>query len=420
MDKFIIKGGTKLRGELSASGSKNAVLPIMVASLLSCGKSVIKNVPDVEDVRYMVKVLEHLRAKVKFSDHELTVTVPDKLNHKAPYDLVRKMRASYYVMGPLLGRCRKVEVSLPGGCAIGERPVDLHMKGFENLGCRITLEHGYIKASTRKLKGKEMFLEGSKGPSVGATINVMMAASLADGRTVIRGSAIEPEVGDVARFLNAMGAKITGIDTSTLQIDGVERLFPVEFSVIPDRIEGATLLSAAAITGGELYLKNCNPNHMSSVLEKFRDIGHSVKTENKAVYIKSSKSLLPVEINVLPYPFFPTDMQAQFTSLLSLVEGMSVITENIFEKRYMHVPELARMGADISIDGNKAIIRGVKKLMGAPTMASDLRASAALVLAALAAKGESEVKRIYHIDRGYESIEKKLRRLGAQIRRTEE
>ena len=420
MDKFIIKGGVKLRGELSASGSKNAVLPIMVASLLSAGKSVIRNVPDVEDVRYMVKVLEYLRAKVEFNNHTLFIDVPEKLNHKAPYDLVRKMRASYYVMGPLLGRCRKVDVSLPGGCAIGERPVDLHIKGFEHLGCRVMLEHGYIKARARKLKGAEIFLEGGKGPSVGATINVMMAASLAYGRTVIRGAAIEPEVGDVARFLNAMGSKITGIDTSILVIDGSEKLNPVEFSVIPDRIEGATLLTAAAITGGELYLKNCNPNHMSSVLEKFREIGHSVKTDNKSVYLKASKNLKPVEINVLPYPFFPTDMQAQFTSLLSLVDGVSVITENIFERRYMHVPELARMGAEISVDGNKAIIRGVKKLLGAPTMASDLRASAALVLAALAAKGESEVKRIYHIDRGYESIEKKLRRLGAKIRRTEE
>jgi UDP-N-acetylglucosamine 1-carboxyvinyltransferase len=420
MDKFVIKGGVKLKGELSASGSKNAVLPIMVASLLSCGKSVIRNVPDVEDVRYMIKVLEYLKAKVDFNNHTLVIEVPEKLNFKAPYDLVRKMRASYYVMGALLGRCNKVDVSLPGGCAIGERPVDLHIKGFEHLGCKITLEHGYIKARTRKLKGSDMFLEGSKGPSVGATINVMMAASLAGGKTVIRGSAIEPEVGDVAHFLNAMGAKITGIDTSIIAIEGVEKLHPVDFSVIPDRIEGATLLTAAAITGGELYLKNCNPNHMSSVLEKFREIGHNVKTDNKTVYLKAVKNLNPVEINVLPYPFFPTDMQAQFTSLLSLVNGMSVITENIFEKRYMHVPELARMGADISIDGNKAIIRGVKKLLGAPTMASDLRASAALVLAALAAKGESEVKRIYHIDRGYESIEKKLRKIGAQIRRAEE
>ncbi|MGE3063258.1 MAG: UDP-N-acetylglucosamine 1-carboxyvinyltransferase [bacterium] len=420
MDKFIIKGGVRLRGELSASGSKNAVLPIMVASLLACGKSIIKNVPDVEDVRYMVKVLEFLKAKVEFKNHTLTVDVPENLGYKAPYDLVRKMRASYYVMGPLLGRCRKVDVSLPGGCAIGERPVDLHIKGFENLGCRISLEHGYIKARTKKLKGKDMFLEGNRGPSVGASINVMMAASLAEGRTIIRGAATEPEVGDVARFLNAMGAKITGIDTSMLVIDGVESLSPVEFSVIPDRIEGATLLTAAAITGGELYLKNCNPNHMGAVLEKFREIGHTVKTENKNVYIKAGRMLKPVEINVLPYPFFPTDMQAQFTSLLSLVEGISVITENIFEKRYMHVPELSRMGADISVEGNKAIIRGVKKLMGAPTMASDLRASAALVLAALSAKGESEVKRIYHIDRGYESIEKKLRKLGAQIRRAEE
>lgn len=420
MDKFLIKGGKKLCGEINASGSKNAVLPIMVASLMSEGKNIIKNCPDVEDVRYMVKVLEHLKAKVEFKKNIMVINVPKKLGYIAPYDLVRKMRASYYVMGALLGREKKVEVSLPGGCAIGERPVDLHIRGFEELGCRVILEHGYIKAKCKEMIGKEIFLEGSKGPSVGATINVMMAAALASGVTLIKGAAIEPEIGDTANFLNSMGAKISGIGSSVLQIEGVDKLFPTEYEVIPDRIEAGTLLCASAITGGELVLKKCAPEHMGAMLDKFKEIGYKLKIEKNSIFIKSANNLKPVDINVMPYPFFPTDMQAQFTSLLSVIEGISVISENIFEKRFMHVPELIRMGCDISIQGNKALIKGVKSIEGAPVMASDLRASAALVLAGLAAKGETEVKRIYHIDRGYENIEKKLKKLGANIRRVEE
>jgi len=420
MDKFIIKGGVKLSGELNTSGSKNSVLPIMVATLLTIGKSVIKNVPDVDDVKHMIKVLEYIGAKVEFKKNTLLIDVPSKVGYVAPYDFVRKMRASYYVMGSLIGRMGKVDASLPGGCAIGERPIDLHLKGFKELGCDIKLERGYVKARCKKLKGKEIFLEGSKGTSVGATINVMMAAVKAEGKTVIKGAAIEPEVSDVARFLNGMGAKITGIDSPVLTIEGVEKLFPVEYSVIPDRIEAGTLLVSAAITGGELVLKKCNPKHMDAVLNKLKEIGFKLSISEDEIYIKASKNLKPVNIDVLPYPFFPTDMQAQFVSLLSLVDGISIVSENIFEKRFMHVPELLRMGADITIDTNKAIIKGVKKLLGAPVMASDLRASAALVLAALAAEGESEIKRIYHIDRGYESIEKKLRKLGAKIKRVEE
>ncbi|HAF07503.1 MAG: UDP-N-acetylglucosamine 1-carboxyvinyltransferase [bacterium] len=420
MDKFIIKGGVKLSGELNASGSKNSVLPIMVATLLTTGRSVIKNVPDVDDVKHMIKVLEYLGAKVTFKRNTLLIDVPSKVGYVAPYDFVRKMRASYYVMGSLIGRKGKVDASLPGGCAIGERPIDLHLKGFKELGCDIKLEKGYVKARCKKLKGKEMFLEGSKGTSVGATINVMMAAVKAEGKTIIKGAAVEPEVSDVARFLNSMGAKITGIDSPVLTIDGVEKLFPAEYSVIPDRIEAGTLLVSAAITGGELLLKKCNPGHMDAVLNKLKEIGFKLSIGENEIYIKSSRILKPVNIDVLPYPFFPTDMQAQFVSLLSLVDGISIVSENIFEKRFMHVPELLRMGANITIDSNKAIIKGVKKLLGAPVMASDLRASAALVLAALAAEGESEIKRIYHIDRGYESIEKKLRKLGAKIKRVEE
>lgn len=420
MDKFIIKGGIKLSGELETSGAKNSSLPIMVAALLAKGKTVIRNVPDVNDVRHMIKVLEYLKVRIKFNKNILTIDVPQKLGYVAPYNFVRKMRASYYVMGALIGRQRKVDVSLPGGCAIGERPIDLHLKGFKELGCDIKLEKGYVKARCKKLKGKEIFLQGTKGSSVGATINVMMAAVLSEGVTLIKGAALEPEVSDVANFLNSMGAKISGIDTPILKIEGVDQLKPTEYTVIPDRIEAGTLLVASAITGGELFLKKCNPSHMNAVLEKLKEIGYKIEIGKDNIYIKSSEDLKPVNINVLPYPFFPTDMQAQFISLLSLVEGISIVSENIFEKRFMHVPELIRMGADITIESNKAIIKGVKKLFGAPVMASDLRASAALVLAALAASGESEIRRIYHLDRGYESIEKKLRKIGAKIKRVKE
>lgn len=420
MDKFIIKGGKILSGELSAGGSKNAALPILVASLLATGTSTVRNCPDVDDVRYMMKVLEHIGAKTEMKKNTVTIKTPAKLKTVAPYELVRKMRASYYVMGPLIARQHSVEVSLPGGCAIGERPVDLHLKGFENLGCRIKLNHGYIIAQCKKLRGKEMFLEGSKGPSVGATINVMMAATLAQGRTIIKGAAQEPEVGDVARFLVRMGADIRGIDTPVLEIEGVEKLEPVEYEVIPDRIEAGTLLCASAITGGEMVLRRVNPLHMSAVLNKFMDIGFKISFDKDTIWLKSSKKLKSTDIYALPFPGFPTDMQAQFTSLLSVVSGISIVSENIFEKRFMHIPELNRMGAEIEVQDNKAIIKGVRKLSGAPVMASDLRASAALVLAGLVAEGETEIKRIYHIDRGYEKIEKKLIKLGASIKRREE
>jgi len=420
VDKFIIKGGKILSGEISAGGSKNAALPILVASLLAKGETVIKNCPDVVDIRYMMKVLEHIGAKTEMKKNVITVKTPSKLKTIAPYDLVRKMRASYYVMGPLIAREHSVEVSLPGGCAIGERPVDLHLTGFENLGCKIKLNHGNIVAKCKKLVGAEMFLEGSKGPSVGATINVMMAATLAHGKTIIKGAAQEPEVGDVARFLVKMGAEIRGIDTPVLEINGVEKLSPVEYEVIPDRIEAGTLLCASAITGGEMLLKKVNPLHLGYVLNKFIDIGYKISFDKDTVWLKSQKKLKSTDIYALPFPGFPTDMQAQFTSLLSVIGGLSIVSENIFEKRFMHIPELNRMGADIEVQDNKAIIKGVKKLSGAPVMASDLRASAALVLAGLVAEGETEIKRIYHIDRGYERIEKKLSKLGAHIRRREE
>lgn len=420
MDKFIIRGGTKLKGEIRAGGSKNTALPIIAASLLAEGETILHNCPNVSDVVYMLKVLEMLGAEVKFSRNICRIKVPAKTGHIAPYDIVRKMRASYYVMGSLLGRTGKVDVSLPGGCAIGERPMDLHLKGFSELGCTVKLEHGNMKARARKMRGKEIFLEGKHGTSVGATINVMMAACRAEGKTLIKGAAIEPEVGETAAFLNSMGADISGIDTPVLEINGVSNMNPAEFTVTPDRIESGTLLAAVSITGGDAVLTNTCPAHMKAVLEKFREAGDKLKVEKDSIHIKAAGIKKPVNIDVLPYPLFPTDMQAQFTSLLSISSGISVVTDNVFEKRFMHVPELKRMGADIDMKDNSAVIKGVKKLSGAPVMASDLRASAALVIAGLVAGGETEIKRIYHIDRGYERIEKKLRKLGAYIRRTRE
>ncbi len=420
MDKFIIKGGKRLSGEIDAGGSKNTALPIIAASLLAEGETILHNCPNVDDVVYMLKVLEMLGAENTLKRNTCRIKVPAKTGHIAPYDIVRKMRASYYVMGSLLGRTGKVEVSLPGGCAIGERPVDLHLKGFRELGCTVRLEHGNIKAKARKLKGKEIFLEGKHGTSVGATINVMMAACRAQGRTIIKGAAIEPEVGETAAFLNAMGADIKGIDTPVLDITGVDEMHPAEFSIAPDRIESGTLLAAVSITGGEIILRKTNPAHMKAFLEKFKVAGDKIKIEKDTVILKALSVKKPVNIDVLPYPLFPTDMQAQFTSLLSISSGISIVTDNVFEKRFMHVPELKRMGADIEMKDNSAVIKGVKKLSGAPVMASDLRASAALVIAGLVAQGETEIKRIYHIDRGYERIERKLKKLGADIRRTKE
>lgn len=417
MDRFIIHGGRKLNGELKNSGSKNASLPMMAGALLAEGQTVLENCPDVADVRYMMKVLAHLGADVRFKGNTMKIDVPSRIHYTAPYDIVRKMRASYYVLGALTGRMHNAVLSLPGGCAIGERPIDLHIKGFESLGCRVKLEHGYVHVKCRNLKGSNVYLKGKNGTSMGATINVLMAAVLAKGKTVISGAALEPEVAAAAGFLNSMGADISGMNTPVLTINGVERLRPVHHAIIPDRIEAGTLLAAASITGGELILKDTEPAHYAEVLSKFSELGDRVAIEGNTVILKSAKNKKSTDIDVLPYPGFPTDMQAQFISLLSVSGGISAVTENIFTQRFMHVPELKRMGARIELRDNTAIIRGVSNLSGAPVMASDLRASAALVLAGLVAKGETEIKRIYHIDRGYEHIEKKLRHIGARIRR---
>jgi UDP-N-acetylglucosamine 1-carboxyvinyltransferase len=417
MDKFLIRGGKTLSGKVEVSAAKNATLPILAATLLTEEPCVIRNVPMVQDVRTMAKLLGVLGKKVEPQGGDLVLSDGKQLNPEAPYDIVKQMRASYYVLGPLLARERRAKVSLPGGCAIGPRPVDLHIKGMKALGAEVVIEHGYISAQTKHLTGAEMVLEGSHGPSVGATANVMMAATLARGRTVILGAACEPEVIDLANFLNALGAGVSGIGTPRLVIDGVEQLHGAEYQPIPDRIEAGTLALAGAITRGRIELNNCQPEHMTALLEKLNETGCECEVGPRTLRVNGGPDIRPVDINTAPYPGFPTDCQAQFMALLCLASGRSVVTEHIFEGRFLHALELARMGARIDVDGNKAIIDGIPRFSGAPVMASDIRASASLVLAGLAAEGETEISRIYHLDRGYVQLEEKLTKLGADVRR---
>ncbi len=420
MDKLVINGGRPLQGTVAISGSKNAFLPIMAATLLAESPCVLKNVPALEDIKTMVEMLRALNVKVNLTKGTLTIDASGELGMEAPYDIVKKMRASYYVLGPLLGRLKKALVALPGGCAIGPRPIDLHLKGMRKLGAKIRVEHGYVRAEAKALTGNEMILEGTKGTSVGATCNVMMAAVLASGTTVIKGGACEPEVIDLANFLIKMGAKVKGAGTPTVTIEGAERLTGVEYTPIPDRIEAGTFAAAGVITRGTIEILNCVPDQLFAVIENLRESGALVEAGTNRLRVQAQHPPKPLSITTAPYPGFPTDMQAQFMALLSLASGTSTITETIFEARFLHAQELARMGADITLDGNTAIIRGAPALTGAPVMASDLRASAALVLAGLAAKGETQISRIYHLDRGYESIEKKLSGLGAEVRREQE
>jgi UDP-N-acetylglucosamine 1-carboxyvinyltransferase len=347
----------------------------------------------------------------------MEIDVPARLKCEAEYEIVKQMRASYYVLGPLLARFGKARVSLPGGCAIGARPMDLHLKGMEALGAKIDIVHGYVQAQAPKLKGAKFHLAGSHGVSVGATINVMMAAVLAQGRTVIESAACEPEVVSTAEMLNCMGAEIIGAGTPVITIEGVEELHPCQFKMIPDRIEAGSLMAAAAITGGCVTIEDCRPDHLAAVIETLRKAGVKIAQGDEMVTVEARRRLKPMEILVAPYPGFPTDMQPQAMALTVVCSGLSTVTETIFENRFMHVPELQRLGADIKIEGNTAIVRGVPKLTAAPVMGSDLRASAALVIAALAAEGRTEINRIYHLDRGYESWERKLKKLGAKIRR---
>jgi UDP-N-acetylglucosamine 1-carboxyvinyltransferase len=419
MDSLLIKGGVPLRGEVTISGAKNATLPIMAATLLTGEPCVIRRVPRLSDVTFMGEILTSLGAKVKSNGDTLTVQAA-KIKGVGDYDLIRKMRGSICILGPLLGRLRRARVSLPGGCVIGPRPIDLHLKGLNQLGARITIEGGYVRATAPRLAGNDVFLGGRAGPTVLGTANVMMAAVLAEGVTLIESAACEPEVVDLANFLNAMGARVGGAGSPTITITGVKELHGAEHEVIPDRIEAATFAIAAAATHGEVTLLDARPDHLHAVLDKLREAGVKVERRGTALTVRRGGRLKPIDITTLPYAGFPTDAQAQMMVLMSLTPGISIITERIFESRFMHVSELARLGADIAIEGPSAIVKGGRPLSGAPIMASDLRASAALVIAGLVAKGSTLVKRIYHLDRGYERIDEKLKRLGARIERVEE
>lgn len=419
MDSLLIKGGVPLHGEVEISGAKNAVLPIMAATLLTAETCVIRRVPDLSDVKFMGQILTSLGAEVKFEGDTLTVRAA-KIKPFGDYELIRKMRGSICILGPLLSRLRKATVSLPGGCAIGARPIGLHLKGLKALGAKISIENGYVRTTTPKLAGAEIFLGGRLGPTVLGTANVMMAATLADGVTVIHSAACEPEVVDLANFLNAMGAKISGAGSPTITIIGVDQLHGAEHEVIPDRIEAATFIIAAAATNGEVTLRGARADHLLAVFDKLREAGVKVERNGTSLIARRSGRLKPVDVTTLPYPGFPTDVQAQLMALMILTPGTSIITERIFENRFMHVPELCRLGADIAIEGPSCIVKGGQPLSGAPMMASDLRASAALVIAGLAVKGITQVSRIYHLDRGYEKLDEKLKKLGARVERVPE
>ena len=421
MDRFVINGGNRLKGTVEISGAKNASLPILAASLLAEGPSTLRGVPDLEDVRSMMGLLGELGVAVaRGADGALRVNVEDESLHHARYERVRRMRASICVLGPLLAKRKVARVAMPGGCAIGSRPVNLHLRGLRALGAEIDLDGGDIVATAKKLTGAEIFLGGPFGSTVLGTANVMMAATLAQGRTVIESAACEPEIADLADYLNAMGARIQGAGTPRVIVEGVEELTGVDHRVIPDRIEAGTFMIAAAMTNGEVTLRNVRLDHMLAVADKLREIGVILEPAGEGLVVSSSRHLEPTDVTTQPYPGFPTDLQAQLMSLLCLADGNSAITEKVFPDRFMHVAELMRMGANIRKEGPTAIVTGVKRLIGAPVMASDLRASAALVLAGLVARGTTTLQRVYHIDRGYERIESKLRPLGADITRQRE
>jgi len=416
MDSLEIKGGVPLHGDVRISGAKNAVLPILAATLLTPERCVIRNVPDLSDVVFMARILKSLGARVRLEGGAITVEAR-RLRAVGDYDLIRKMRGSICILGPLLGRQREAKVSLPGGCVIGPRPIDLHLKAVRRLGAKVTIEGGYVCAVARRFRGADVFLGGRAGPTVLGTANLMMAAVLADGVTTIHSAACEPEIVDLADFLTKMGARIEGAGSPTVTIRGVKTLHGAEHEVIPDRIEAATFAIAAAATGGEISMHGVRPDHLHAVLDKLQEAGVRVTQKNQTLKVAAARRLKPVDVTTQPYAGFPTDVQAQLMALLVQAPGISIITERIFESRFMHVSELTRLGADISIEGPSAIIKGGAPLSGAPVMASDLRASAALVLAGLAARGRTLVNRIYHLDRGYENIDAKLRQLGARIRR---
>ncbi len=421
MDSFVVTGGNRLRGTVAVNGSKNAALPIMAASILTEGESIIKGVPELEDVRQLALLLEKLGVKVtRDEERNLHLKVEDEMNCHAPYDIVRKMRASVCVMGPLLAKRGQAQVSMPGGCNIGDRPIGLHLQGLQSLGAESDLISGDIHLRSRRLKGGELFLGGPFGSTVLGTANVMMAATLAEGTTVIEMAACEPEIADLADYLNACGARITGHGTPRITIEGVRELHGCTHTIIPDRIEAGTFMIAAAITNGDIRLTNCRLDHLLAVVDRMRAIGVNIERDGAAVQVSSSRRLEPVSVTTQVYPGFPTDLQAQIMALLCLADGNSIITEKIFPDRFTHVAELGRMGAQLRKEGSTVVVEGVKHLIGAPVMASDLRASAALVLAGLVAKGQTRISRVYHIDRGYDRIEQRLAALGADIKRIHE
>ena len=416
MDKFIVRGGNPLKGNISVSGSKNSALPILAATLLTPETCVIHRVPDLSDVRYMLDILRHLGAEVDFTNGTATICAA-KIHSEAPYDLVRKMRASVCVLGPLVARCGRAKVSLPGGCVIGDRPIDIHLRGLQGLGAEVETVEGNVIVTSKGLVGSEIHLGGKFGSTVLGTDNVMMAATMAQGLTTIESAACEPEVRDLAEFLIKMGAKITGQGTTRLQIEGVAGLRGVEHTVIPDRIEAGTFVMAALATGGDVTLLHVDNDHLENPLDLLAASGAIFEKTADTLRIRTNGPLRPLDVVTEVFPGFPTDMQAQLCALMSVVPGISAITEKIFPNRNMHLAELKRMGANIDLEGTTAIIRGVPFLSAAPVMASDLRASAALVIAGLAARGATEVLRVYHIDRGYENIDLKLRAVGADIER---
>jgi UDP-N-acetylglucosamine 1-carboxyvinyltransferase len=415
LQKIVIRGGVRLAGEVRVSGSKNAALPILASSLLARGRSIYRNVPALGDVRTMGQLLERLGAGYtdagRGTAHVDTSAITE---YEAPYDLVKTMRASVLVLGPLVARYGQARVSLPGGCAIGARPIDQHLKGLAAMGARIDLENGYVNARARRLRGATIVCDM---PTVTGTENLMMAAALARGRTTLENAAREPEVEELARVLNKMGARVRGAGSSLITVEGVDELHPIEHTVIPDRIEAGTLLVAAAITRGDVLVRDCLPEHLDAVIAKLRAAGAEVSAEGDGIRVRGKGDFKPADISTQPFPGFPTDMQAQFMVLMTRARGQSVLSETIFENRYMHVPELQRMGADVQVEGRTAIVRGPTKLTGATVMATDLRASACLVLAGLVAEGKTEILRIYHLDRGYDRLDKKLRALGADVRR---
>ena len=419
MEVFRIQGGGPLEGVVQVSGAKNAALPIFAATLLTDEPCTIENVPDLSDLRFMAQILESMGASVERQGPGSWRIQAGSLDPVAPYELVRKMRASICLMGPLVARCGQAEISLPGGCVIGPRPIDLHLKGLRKMGCEVEIEGGYVKLKGANLRGTRLFLGGRHGSTVTGTANLLMAAVLAEGETVIDSAACEPEIVDLCRMLEKMGARIEGIGSHELHIQGVEKLHGCHHAVLPDRIEAGTYILGTAMLGGDVRIAGARARHLNALLDKLDNAGvHTAIEADDVIHIrKVSEELRPVDIITLPFPGFPTDLQAQMCGLMAVTPGLSILTERVYPHRFMHVPELQRMGADIAMEGASAIVKGVDHLSGAPVMASDLRASAALILAGIAARGETWVQRIYHLDRGYENFDAKLRSLGAKVER---